>query len=175
MTGKGNRVIDRKCGKYMLSMGCLSAIFLLLQKAVLRKGDREYLAELDKTNKYRSYFQTLLLWQKVSLEGKHLCDYFNASESIAVYGMGDIGKLICRALRDGGRNLKYAIDKSSTAVDASLGIRVYLPDEVLPQADVAIISLEFAAEQTAPVLRERGIWRVVTVDEVLEALLGDAG
>lgn len=144
---------------------------MLVIKNIYQKTDEEYLLERGEKNKFLSYFNTLLLWQKVSLENKKLSDYFQDTESIAVYGMGEIGKLICRTLKENEKSLKYGIDKNTTAIDASLGIRVYLPEEALPQVDIVVISLEYLSEQIAVVLREHGIKKIVTIDEVLESLL----
>lgn len=160
-------------GKIMMLAVPMGMLLTHVVIKIYKKEDAEFLKERGEKNKFLSYFNTMLLWQKASLDHKKLSDYFQDTESIAVYGMGDIGKLICRSLKENGKNLKYGIDQNSTVADASLGIRVYLPEEVLPQVDVAIISLEYISEQIEAVLKEHEIRKIVTIDEILQSLLGE--
>lgn len=90
-------------------------------------------------NKWVAYYHILNNWMKLKESGGSLEQRLSEKniESVAIYGMGDIGRHLVKDLENSNIEVKYAIDQSFFAIS---DIDVYEPESDLPDVDAVIIT-----------------------------------
>ena len=85
-------------------------------------------------------FGMLHKWIKLNQKGKKLNDFFckNGYKTIAIYGMGDLGKLLLAEIQDSNINVAYGIDQNSSLSSSSMP--VFSLKDALPSVDAIIVS-----------------------------------
>lgn len=80
-------------------------------------------------------------WLQLKYMGGSLKSYFedNQIASVAVYGMGAIGRRLREELREQKVNMEYAIDKNAANIQID-GLQVKTPEEELPVVDAVIVT-----------------------------------
>ena len=65
-----------------------------------------------KPNRYFHWYKTLYQWLLVRQDKVEIADYFkeNGYQRVAIYGMGELGRLLLKELRDTGIEIPYVID-----------------------------------------------------------------
>ena len=118
----------------------LICIILLIKKATNKLG--LYIKKQKKEiEKFQQYYELLLFWLDLKQNKTNLEDYFNqlGYESIAIYGMGELGKSLFKELNGSSICVKYVIDQTiAFPIDDTL--EVYKPDDVLPKVDAIIVT-----------------------------------
>lgn len=89
--------------------------------------------------KFRIMYHMMERWMRIKQRGDSLKIYFEANEynKIAIYGMGDIGKLLFSEMNASGIDVVYGIDKNVNATDK---VKVYSPDSDLPEVDAIVVT-----------------------------------
>ena len=79
-------------------------------------------------------------WMKVKHMGKSVEKFLidNNYNSIAIYGMGYLGKSLYNELKDSSINIDYIIDRNKDNV--KVDCEVYSPVENLPETDLVIVT-----------------------------------
>lgn len=154
----------------ILWIGSIIIVSFLNTKWIWGIADQEYIKEYRKTMKFKTYYNTLVSWMKLLENGKSICDCFDSDEKIAVYGMGEIGKLICRELKRGDKRLKYGMDQNAFGYDTDIGLMVYSSDVEVEKVDCFIISMSNMADKIVPVIEDKAD-RIMTIDEVIANIL----
>ena len=84
-------------------------------------------------------------WMENINSGKKLSDYFINSgfRSVAIYGAGDLGKLVFEELNNTDVKVTYFIDRNAKVLKKFSGISVILPSDYnkLDSTDVIIITM----------------------------------
>lgn len=136
------------------------------------KMDQIFLKKHNEAAKFHSYYNTFIQWMQLIQEGKTIADYFEAKDMIAVYGMGNIGELISCELLKKKRNVVCGIDKNNTSKNMKTGLEVYSVEDISSiEVDYVIISIPYLADEIVPMLHKYKSVKIVTIDEVVEALL----
>lgn len=97
--------------------------------------------EINDANRNKKKFDLLCQWLRLKLKGIGLIEFFRdrGIETIAIYGMGEIGQLLYDELQKEDESLiRYAIDKSLKQHGDFLPI--YSLDKGLPAVDAIIIT-----------------------------------
>lgn len=89
----------------------------------------------------------------------------NGFSNIAVYGMGPIGRFLIEELLKNGIQVSYAIDQNSELIYAD--ITVYNLEDVLPQADIVIITVIHSYEEIKKILKDKIKCPVVSMEAFL--------
>ena len=86
-------------------------------------------------------FITMKRWLENIYDGKHISDYLLSCgyNNIAIYGVGDIGKLLYREIKGSSVKVQYFADRNAEAIRRYDGIKVILPIEISTAEDVDII------------------------------------
>ena len=110
---------------------------------------------------YLDCYLTVKRWMNNWRQGKNLGDYFKQYPygKVAIYGAGDIGKLLYEEMKGSDCEVAYFIDKCAEGQTEEQGIRVILPDEIGQNQgiDAIIISSLADYEEIARDILERGI------------------
>lgn len=127
--------------------------------------------ELKKVDKFKGYYNMLLQWLDIKQEGKSLSEYFvnNNYKTIAIYGMGEMGRRLYDELKDSEIQIKYVIDKNS--------ITAYSPVEVKElddfdgddnvEVDVVVVTATFAFNEIQKEVSEKITCPIISLEDVI--------
>lgn len=91
---------------------------------------------MDNSNQGWDCFITMKKWMENRNAGKMFSQYFHdyGYASIAIYGAGDIGRLLYEELRDSSIDVKYWVDRNGEGLAELDGVKVITLPEI-NQAD----------------------------------------
>jgi lactate dehydrogenase-like 2-hydroxyacid dehydrogenase len=97
----------------------------------------------EKISKYVSYYNILNQWFIIKQQGKKIDHYLDSQgyNTIAIYGMGEIGNRLYTELEGSNINVLYAIDKNASSTFAEL--EIFEINKDLPNVDVIIVTAVF--------------------------------
>ena len=84
--------------------------------------------------------------------------------NIAIYGMGDIGKLICKELEKTEISVKYGIDRNSKNIKST--IKLYGLEEKLPEVDAVIITISHDFDNIRNILIKKYDYEIVSLFDI---------
>ena len=121
----------------------------------------------EKVEKFRNYYDILNQWLMLKQEGKSLEKYFveNNINSIAIYGMGEMGNRLYNELKDSKINIKYAIDQ--TAGNIYSDINVYSLDDELEEVDAVIVTATFVFSSIKEQMEEEFDFPIISLEDVV--------
>lgn len=108
-----------------------------------------------KVDKFKAYYNMLNQWLLLKQDGKNLKEYFknNGYNTIAIYGMGEMGNRLYDELKDSEIQVKYAIDKNADSTYAQIPVKDLEDD--LEEVDVIVVTAIFAFEEIEEEILER--------------------
>ena len=120
--------------------------------------------------RYERYFWTLNKWIFLKT---HEIDLFKHPQlrnfgSLALYGMGEIGKRIYEELESSGRKINFLVDKNGDALFAD--IPIYTGMEALPQVDVIIVSMICEFQEIEEHLKRVYLGPILSFEKVVNDL-----
>lgn len=118
--------------------------------------------------KYKSLYEAGLL----ALEGKKLRIVLESAgiKSIAIYGMGYLGKILYHLLTKNSINVAYALDKNTSLVIP--GLEIIDPQiSELPETDIIIITTENDNKIIMQNLKAKSHAKMVLAKDFLDELL----
>lgn len=128
-----------KMNKIVLS--CISALAGIgTATAFVGKKMNDIICEKNtEKEKFRIMYHALEKWMRIKQSNKNLSTYFEVYgyNKIAIYGMGDLGKLLINELEDTSITVEYAIDKNITSNEK---INVVKPDSDLQDVDAIVVT-----------------------------------
>ncbi len=136
----------REVKKILISSGVLNE--LAFQKAhvnIIEIFEKRAMQSLDEKDymlwRMQKKEQIFRNWLELKLKNVELARYFKESgiQEIAIYGMGDIGRLFYQEISMSGLLVKYGIDKS--AKDYERKLNIYRIEDDLPEVDAVIVTL----------------------------------
>lgn len=121
----------------------------------------------EKVDKFKSYYNMLNQWLILKQEGKSLASYFsdNSYNTIAIYGMGEMGNRLYDELKDTSVQVKYAIDKDAASTYSEL--EVLDPEDDFPEVDAVIISAVFAFDEIEENLADKFTCPIISLEDVV--------
>lgn len=124
--------------------------------------------------KSEAAFGLALKWLKVKQRGHSLAEYFRKSDiqSIAIYGMADMGKRLYDELEDSEIEIRYLLDNNPKQMDKVLKFRSL--DQGRLEADAIIVTVALAEKQIIDRLMKRGYKKVIGLSEVLDSFNKEA-
>jgi hypothetical protein len=97
----------------------------------------------DKCNKYNNFFKVFERMLNLQLDGKFISKYIldKKYKSVAIYGLGVVGKSLVKVLENESINIVYGIDRDEYK-DRSFKFPVYTLQEKLENIDLVIVTVE---------------------------------
>ncbi len=120
------------------------------------KYKQQYESTLKEVNRYRKKYEFMYQWMKLKQNGIELIEFFQDRklESIAIYGMGDLGELLYKELED-NRIIKFGIDRQLKQNK----IPIYSLENVKEKVDAIVITpvliTDEIEDQIYEILREQ--------------------
>lgn len=107
--------------------------------AIFLKQEKRYEAANRETARYRKKYDLMYQWMKLKQNGIDLLSFFRERQinSIALYGMGDLSRLICNELSHSGI-IQYGIDRQVQGMQE--GIPVYSLENVPQNVEAILIT-----------------------------------
>lgn len=124
----------------------------------------------SKSARYEGYWRILDAWLYLKEEQMSLEEYFieRNVHTIAVYGMGILGRHLRKELESSSICIKYIIDRKADALLSDA--KVYAPDDDFPEADMIVVTATYAYMEIRKQLEKRGYKNVVSLDEIIDKL-----
>lgn len=155
MEGNGVKMIG-----YVLAVlvVVISIICLIIQKKKLKKKDISLC-------KYRKYYEVCINLLKTNENKIKLNEYLegNRFEKVAIYGMGEVGKILYQILTNEKVNIVYVIDNNYKNGE----IEVRKMDEKLDDVDVIIVTPIFDFDNIEIQLTKLVNCRIEPLDDIL--------
>ena len=122
--------------------------------------------EISKVQKMIRINESFNKWLELKQNNYRLKGYFenNNYKSVAIYGMGDLGKRLFRELADDGVLVSYTIDRN-IGVDDKYKM-IVLPER-LPEVDVVIVTAVSSFDDIYLDLKGRFNGEIVSIEDVL--------
>lgn len=134
--------------------------------------DTKEIENLKEINgRYRSYWTLLNDWLTLKEQGIELETYFvkRGIRSIAIYGIGLLGKHLYYELEKSVVEIKCIIDRG--AAFGKKGVLLCRPEEELPETDMIVVTATYAYSEIYEQLKERGYTNIVSLEYVIENLI----
>ena len=102
------------------------------------------MGKFDNKNYENDGFITMKRWLENRNAGKTFADYFCECgyKEIAIYGIGDIGRLLYEEIRDSDITVKYFADRNGEGIHEWDGIPVVTVSDIpdMPEVDILVIT-----------------------------------
>lgn len=143
-------------------------IILLLVKLLRNRK----LNTSSSNDKMAVYYNLMNKWMMLREENKSISDYMerHGFQTIAIYGLGDIGKHLKKELQSSNIVIKYAIDKETAYLTTDLD--VYSPKAELPLVDAVIVTPVMDYDEICKTLGEKVSYPILSITDVINELLG---
>lgn len=118
--------------------------------------------------KFVKYFGLLDRWLWLKLQDKGVKEFFESKgyQKIAIYGFGEIGNRLYEELsRTSEVRVIYAIDSKADKKQSPL--KMYKPEDVLPDADVIVVSVDYIYDEIAELLSDKVSCPIISIDDVI--------
>lgn len=139
---------------------------------IINKLGRQTYIRAKECEKYRSNFAILKKWMLLKYEGIDIEDYLinNHLLNIAIYGMGDIGKILYRELAESSVNIRYVIDRNAMWVYSDVDIYTLSNSIDYPQVDVIIITVMMNDRDLKEEINQLTKANVISLEEIISGL-----
>lgn len=99
-----------------------------------------YAKQADVLQKYREFYRVFVNWMSIHHKGRPITQYFKEKgyQTVAIYGMRDLGEFLYDELYDSEIKIEYVIDQKPGSVYAE--VPVLTPDDELPEVDVIVVT-----------------------------------
>ena len=88
--------------------------------------------------------------------------------SVAVYGYAELGKLLCRELRESNFEVAYVLDKRVLQTEWET-LPIYMPQKGLPEVDAVVVTAVYYFDEVRKELLGLGFRTVISLRELLES------
>lgn len=118
-------------------------------------------------DKYRSYYNMQNQWTLQEDNGNPIDKLLKnrGYKKIAIYGMGNVGEHLFKTLKNTDIEVAYGID--GNAVDTDYEVKIYSPDDDLPEVDAIVVTIPFAYESIKNNLEEKTSNEIVSLEHIL--------
>lgn len=135
-----------------------------------KKKEDILLARKKLSDKHFDLFMLMNQWMITKQQGKSIVSYFeeNNYKTIAIYGMSYVGERLYDELSDSGIEVAYAIDKRADNI--YMDIDFYSVEDVLPKADVIVVTAITYFDEIAEKMEEVTDIPVVSLEDIIYEL-----
>lgn len=152
---------------FILSIIVIQVIIIFFLFRIMRYYMDRTEEEIDKVQKGLEFYDILVRWLKLRQEHKALAEYFskNGYETVAIYGMKEIGMLLLNELKQEGVPVLYAIDRNAREMSAD--IPIVEPSSEMPKVDVIIVTAPHYFDSIYLNLKEMTKAEIVPIEDML--------
>lgn len=157
-----------------ISLIILNVVFFLSSITIIWIIIEKAGKTIEKKNKFIDKYKLYLClnnkWISLKESNKRLSEYFfeNQIESIAVYGLSDVGINLCNEIKKDGIEVKYAFDNNLIRYDSDIPIRK-LEDE-LENVDAVVVTVPDEFESIKKTLLSKFSCPIISIDEIVYSI-----
>ena len=131
----------------------------------IRKSDTQRCKEENR--KFQEFYSILLQWVHLHNEGKSIGKYLKVCgyNTIAIYGMKELGEELLYELKESEVEVKYVIDKN--ADDLYVDKDMYRPDEELEPVDAVIVTAVHWFHEIEEDMRKKLECPILSLEDVI--------
>ena len=124
----------------------------------------------NKNDKMTVYYQLMNKWMKLREENRTVSEYMekHGFETIAIYGLGDIGRHLEKELKDSKITVLYAIDRIKDYL--LIDLDVYSPESELPPVDAVIVTPVMEFDNIHRILEKKISCPILSMTDVVNEL-----
>lgn len=147
--------------------GVLTGVYLYL----LKKENKQTNECIGLVKKNERIIKDYEQWMKLRKEGKGVADYLKEYyfETVAIYGLGYMGRTLLGELEEEHIKVKYIIDQNISSIMSE--IPCYKPDENLPEVDAIIVTAVGAYDAIEEKLLDKVKCPIISLEDILDELL----
>jgi len=118
--------------------------------------------------KFKNYYYLANHWLDLKQNNISIAGYFedNNINTIAIYGMGEMGKRLIKELKDSNIDVKYVVDKNENLVIDD-DIKIVAKESIFQQVDALIVTATFAFNEIKKELEEKVSFPVISLEDVI--------
>lgn len=129
----------------------------------------------DRIQYDEKYLFFLLRWKNAEQRHVNIAERIRKSgySKVAVYGMGELGWIICNELLNAGLDVAYAIDKNADKLSCNAfsnipDVWLKLPEEDLEPVDLIIVTALKSYSEIKAILEKRYTYKIMSIEDFLE-------
>lgn len=153
-----------KITKYMLFILC-PIFFVFIGIVYIAIKINSIIIEKQKNlEKNQKMFSIINIWIQKKQQGKSIVNFLKKNNycSVAVYGLGNIGKLLEEELK-GEIEIRYGVDRRKILAE----FPVYKPEDDLPEADVMIVTTVYEFEEIEEMLKKKLTCSIYSIEDII--------
>ena len=118
------------------------------------------------SEKFRIMYQMMERWMRIKQSNESLDKYFKiyGYKKIAIYGMGDIGKLLLNEIQDSDVQIEFGIDKNNKV---SAEIEIFKPEDDLPEVDAIIVTAIAYFDEIEKILSKKMTCPIISLEDIV--------
>ncbi len=150
-----------------LSLIVLTITIIVLGMQIQKYKKRAELY-LQKETKFEKYFDLMNIWLELRNANCTVEKFFedNKYYTIAIYGMGKMGKLLLNELKNSSKvKVLYAIDRRGVAEDC--GVKILTINDNLPMVDVIVVTPMLEYSEVKRMLKKKMDNSIVSIEDVI--------
>lgn len=120
-----------------------------------------------KIDKFEMYYNLLERWLTVHEEGRTISDILvqRGIYTIALYGIGKIGKHVISELKGSSVTVLYVIDRAKSGLYDAIAVKRI--DDILPKVDAVIVAAIYDFDEIEETLSKYVTYPIISLEEIL--------
>ena len=121
---------------------------------------------------FKCYFNVLNNWLKIKNMNRSFQTFFDCNyiKTVAIYGMGELGKRLYEELKLLNVDVLYGIDKNAKNLIID-GLDIITLEDSLPKVDIIIITPVHYFEEIEKDILKKGDYNLVSLEEMVVTCL----
>ena len=134
---------------------------------MFRNDKQELQKALDSSAKFLRFYYLLVHWLELKQKGIGLAESLESKgiHEVAVYGMKELGELLCRELEGTSVKVAYVIDKDPSGIYTEYPI--FKPDDELCEVDAIIVTAVAYYDEIKEMLSEKVSYPVCSLEDIV--------
>lgn len=155
--------VKKKVGFLIFILYSTSLLFIGILYTIKKVG-LVIIEKQQSIEKNQKLFSIIASWINKKQQGKSMEVFLekNAYHSIAIYGLGTLGKLLEMEL-NGYIEISYAIDQR----EISAAYPVYKPEDMLPEVDAVIVTAVYEFEKIEEILKKKLECPIYSIEDII--------
>ena len=145
--------------------GAISGIYWMIKKC-----EPELMSKDNQAKRNAQSFRLACKWIGVIQSGKRIKDYFTERgiETVAIYGMGKLGKCLLQELEQSDIKIAYLIDKNINRKFEKYAF--FSPEEYLPEVQTIVVTPSYDFTEISETLKKHTEAEILSIDDILTKL-----
>lgn len=137
---------------------------------MIKKCEPELMNKDNRAKRNAQSFRLACKWINIIQSGKHIKDYFTKRgiETVAIYGMGELGKCLLQELEQSDIKVAYLIDKNQNRKIEKYAL--FSSEEYLPEVQIIVVTPSYDFSEISENLKKYTKAEILSIDDILTEL-----